>query len=375
MEELRRLGFDGDIVMIGDERHLPYDRPPLSKDVVRGENPDTTLRPLSFFSEQRIDLRLGRAAVNLDVDARTLSLVDGEVISFDELVVATGLRPRRLPGSENLAGVHVLRSLDDSRALGESVGSKNRALVIGAGFIGCEVAANLRTLGMEVALVEPQASPLAAVLGREVGERIGHLHSSRGVDVRAGVGVRELTQRRGRVTGAVLDDDSRLEVDLVVVGIGSVPATDWLEGSGVEIDNGVVCDAVGRTSAPHVWAVGDVAAWGGADERRRLEHWTSAGEQARVVAGALLGSHEAPVKQIPYFWSDQYELKIQALGEVGPMDAVHMIHTEGDKFLAYYERNGRICGVVGAGLPAQVMRMRSPIAAQAAIAEVLASAR
>ncbi|MGV9736642.1 NAD(P)/FAD-dependent oxidoreductase [Rhodococcus aetherivorans] len=371
-EELRHGGFDGELVLIGDEPHLPYDRPPLSKDVVRGGTDDTTLRPREFFDDQRIELRLGVRVQALDAAARTVALSDGQSVGFDELIVATGLRPRRLPGTAGLAGVHVLRSVDDSRALRAAVVPGGRALIVGAGFIGCEVAASLRAGGMDVVLVEPQPTPLASVLGERVGALVARLHTDEGVDVRAGVGVRAL-RGDGRVTGAVLSDGTDLDVDLVVVGIGSVPVTDWLDGSGVRVDNGVVCDGVGRTSAPHVWAVGDVAAWEVSDGRcARLEHWTNAGEQAKVLAGALLGSTVADAARVPYFWSDQYGVKIQALGAVRADDTVHVVRDDGRKFLAYYERDGRLTGVVGAGLAGPVMKMRGKIAEGAPITEILA---
>lgn len=371
-EELRHGGFDGELVLIGDEPHLPYDRPPLSKDVVRGGTDDTTLRPQEFFDDQRIELRLGVRVQALDAAARTVALSDGQSVGFDELIVATGLRPRRLPGTAGLAGVHVLRSVDDSRALRAAVVPGGRALIVGAGFIGCEVAASLRARGMDVVLVEPQPTPLASVLGERVGALVARLHTDEGVDVRAGVGVRAL-RGDGRVTGAVLSDGTDLDVDLVVVGIGSVPVTDWLDGSGVRVDNGVVCDGVGRTSAPHVWAVGDVAAWEVSDGRcARLEHWTNAGEQAKVLAGALLGSTVADAARVPYFWSDQYDVKIQALGAVRADDTVHVVRDDGRKFLAYYERDGRLTGVVGAGLAGPVMKMRGKIAEGAPITEILA---
>ncbi|WFS15307.1 NAD(P)/FAD-dependent oxidoreductase [Rhodococcus aetherivorans] len=371
-EELRHGGFDGELVLIGDEPHLPYDRPPLSKDVVRGGTDDTTLRPREFFDDQRIELRLGVRVQALGAAARTVALSDGQSVGFDELIVATGLRPRRLPGTAGLAGVHVLRSVDDSRALRAAVVPGGRALIVGAGFIGCEVAASLRARGMDVVLVEPQPTPLASVLGERVGALVARLHTDEGVDVRAGVGVRAL-RGDGRVTGAVLSDGTDLDVDLVVVGIGSVPVTDWLDGSGVRVDNGVVCDGVGRTSAPHVWAVGDVAAWEVSDGRcARLEHWTNAGEQAKVLAGALLGSTVADAARVPYFWSDQYDVKIQALGAVRADDTVHVVRDDGRKFLAYYERDGRLTGVVGAGLAGPVMKMRGKIAEGAPITEILA---
>lgn len=371
-EELRRAGFEGDLVLLGDESALPYDRPPLSKEVLRGERDDTTLRPAEFFEENRIDVRLGVAVSAVDPGARTVTSADGTEISYTELIIATGLRPRRIPSLPDLRGVHVLRSFDDARALREEVATARRALVVGAGFIGCEVAASLRARGLDVVLVEPQPTPLASVLGAEVGALVSRLHTDEGVDVRAGVGLVEV-RGTDRVESAVLSDGTEVEVDVVVLGIGSIPVTEWLDGSGLVVDNGVVCDAVGRASAPNVWAVGDVAAWASADgTRRRIEHWTHAGEQAAVVAKALVAGVEGAPGQVPYFWSDQYDIKIQGLGSVSPEDTVHLVRDDGRKFLAYYEREGRLVGVVGGGLPGQVMKTRGKIAEGAPIADLLA---
>lgn len=373
-EELRQSGYDGELIVVGDEAHLPYDRPPLSKDVVRGENDDTTLRPQEFFDEQRIELRLGSAATRLDREARRLILADGSEIEYGELIVATGLTPRRIPGLPDLAGVHVLRSIDESRALRAELGAGKRALVVGAGFIGCELAASMRGLDLDVVLVEPQPAPLASVLGEQVGALVGRLHVEAGVDVRSGVGLASLTGE-GRVSGAVLSDGTELEVDVVAIGIGSVPVTGWLEDSGVELDNGVVCDEAGRTGDPHVWAIGDVASWrhesGG---HKRVEHWSNAGDQAKILAGALTGTGDptAPT-QVPYFWSDQYGLKIQALGTVSATDDVHVIKDDGRKFVVYYSRGGALTAVVGAGSAGAVMKMRAKIAAGAPIGELLES--
>ncbi|QXF83150.1 3-phenylpropionate/trans-cinnamate dioxygenase ferredoxin reductase subunit [Rhodococcus pyridinivorans] len=383
-EELRRAGYEGELVLVGDETHLPYDRPPLSKEVLRGDRDDTTLRPSEFFGENRIELMLGAAARSVDTASRILTLSDGTELGYDELVVATGLRPRRIPGLPDLAGVHVLRSLEDSRALREAIVPGARALVVGAGFIGCEVAASLRAREVEVVLVEPQPTPLASVLGAEVGALVTRLHTAEGVDVRAGVGLSEIrgdgrvtsaVLGDGRVTSAVLGDGSEIDVDLVVLGIGSIPATEWLEGSGVEVENGVVCDGTGRTSTPHVWAVGDVASWQvPAGGRRRIEHWTNAGEQASVLAKTIMGVEAGAAAQVPYFWSDQYDIKIQGLGAVTADDTVHVVRDDGRKFLAYYERDGRFVGAVGGGLPALVMKSRAKIAAGAPIDELLTAA-
>ncbi|MFZ2176741.1 MAG: FAD-dependent oxidoreductase, partial [Rhodococcus sp. (in: high G+C Gram-positive bacteria)] len=351
--------------------HLPYDRPPLSKEVVRGERSDTTLRPQEFFDEQNIELRLGVEAVSVDTGSRILRLADGSELGYDELVIATGLVPRRIPGLPEMTGVHVLRSIDECLALRADLAEAKRALIVGAGFIGCELAASMRAGGLDVVLVEPQPTPLASVLGEKIGGLVARLHVDEGVDLRTGVGLTSLIGT-DQVTGAVLGDGSEVDVDVVAIGVGSVPVTAWLDGSGIELDNGVVCDEVGRTAVPHVWAVGDVAAWqlqvGG---RKRVEHWTNAGEQAKVLTAALMGSEQAPGEQVPYFWSDQYNLKIQALGTVAATDEVHVVQDDGRKFLAYYERDGILTGVVGAGMAGAVMKMRGKIASRTPISEVL----
>ncbi|WP_072805591.1 NAD(P)/FAD-dependent oxidoreductase [Rhodococcoides yunnanense] len=360
-QEVRKLGYDGPVVLVGDETHLPYDRPPLSKDVIRGEREDTTFEPAEYFAEHRIELRLGSAAVSVDPGRRAVTLADGSALEYEDLVVATGLRPRRPSSLPELEGVHVLRSRDDAEALHRDASTASRAVVIGAGFIGCETASGLRHLGVEVTVVEPQATPLASVLGREVGALVGRLHTGEGVEVRTGVGLDTLRGTE-RVTHAVLDDGTQLEADLVVLGIGSTPATEWLAGSGIETGNGIHADVSGRTSDPHVWTVGDVAAWTVGDGRRRVEHWSNVGDQVRVMAPVLLGVEPGPSRpQVPYFWSDQYDLKIQALGAPSPEDTVRIVEDDGRKFLAYYVRDGILTAVVGAGKAGAVMKMRAGI--------------
>jgi NADPH-dependent 2,4-dienoyl-CoA reductase/sulfur reductase-like enzyme len=371
-EQLRRSAFDGSITIVSDEVHLPYDRPPLSKQVLRSELDDVTLKPREFYDDNNITLVLGSAVRALDAGAQTVILADGSALEYDEVVIATGLVPRRIPTFPSLAGIHVLRSFDESMALREEAGAARRAVVVGAGFIGCEVAASLRGLGVDVVMVEPQPEPLASVLGEQIGALVSRLHRAEGVDVRTGVGV-DSVSGQDRVRKVVLSDGSELDVDLVVVGIGSRPATDWLEGSGVAVDNGVVCDRVGRTSAPHVWALGDVASWQDATgHQARVEHWSNVAEQARVLVPSLLG-HELPpnLVVVPYFWSDQYDIKIQCLGEPEADDVVHLVEDDGRKFLAYYERDGVVAGVVGGGMPGAVMKTRGQIAAGAPIGEVL----
>ncbi len=370
-EQLRRSEYSGRITIVSDEVHLPYDRPPLSKEVLRKEVNDVALKPRDWYDEKDITLRLGSAVISLDTAAQTVKLADKTVLGYDELVIATGLVPRRIPAFPDLEGIRVLRSFDESMALREHASGAQRAVVIGAGFIGCEVAASLRSLGVDVVLVEPQPTPLAAVLGEQVGELVARLHRAEGVDVRLGVSVAEV-RGEGHVDTVVLTDGTQLPADLVVVGIGSHPATDWLQGSGIKLDNGVICDGAGRTSAPNVWALGDVASWRDATgHQARVEHWSNVADQARVVVPAMLGQDVPSAVVVPYFWSDQYDVKIQCLGEPEATDIVHLVADDGRKFLAYYERDGVLVGVVGGGMPGKVMKVRAKIAAGAPISEML----
>ncbi|GJF16812.1 pyridine nucleotide-disulfide oxidoreductase [Mycolicibacterium cyprinidarum] len=371
-EQLRRSEYAGAITIVSDENHLPYDRPPLSKDVLRSETDEVTLKPAEYYAENDITVLLGNGVCSLDTATQTVTLADGAELGYDELVIATGMVPRQISSFPDLAGIHVLRSFDHSLALREEADAARRAVVVGAGFIGCEVAASLRSLAVDVVLVEPQPAPLASVLGEQIGELVARLHRAEGVDVRCGVGVSEVSGQ-DRVQKVTLGDGTELDADLVIVGIGSRPATGWLDGSGIEVDNGVVCDAVGRTSAPHVWAIGDVASW--LDETAgqvRVEHWSNVADQARTLVPALIGADAPSTISVPYFWSDQYDVKIQCLGEPEATDTVHLVEDDGRKFLAYYERDGVLVGVVGAGMPGKVMKTRSKIAAGVPVAEVLA---
>jgi 3-phenylpropionate/trans-cinnamate dioxygenase ferredoxin reductase component len=351
--------------------HLPYDRPPLSKEVLRKEVDDVALKPREWYDENDITLRLRSAATSLDTTGQTITLDDGTALAYDQLVIATGLVPRRIPAFPDLDGIRVLRSFDESMALREHASAARHAVVVGAGFIGCEVAASLRSLGVDVVLVEPQPTPLASVLGERIGGLVARLHRDEGVDVRLDVGVAEV-RGQGHVDTVVLTDGTELTADLVVVGIGSRPATEWLEGSGIEVDNGVICDEAGHTSAPNVWALGDVASWRDATgHQARVEHWSNVADQARVVVPAMLGRDVPTNVVVPYFWSDQYDVKIQCLGEPEASDVVHLVEDDGRKFLAYYERDGVLVGVVGGGMPGKVMKVRGKIAAATPIAEVL----
>jgi NADPH-dependent 2,4-dienoyl-CoA reductase/sulfur reductase-like enzyme len=234
------------------------------------------------------------------------------------------------------------------------------------------VAASLRGLGLSVVMVEPQPEPLASVLGERIGALVARLHRAEGVDLRTGTGV-DAVGGQARVDKVVLTDGSEIDTDLVVVGIGSRPATDWLDGSGVAVDNGVVCDRAGKTSIAHVWALGDVASWQTASgHQSRVEHWSNVAEQARVMVPSLIGKElETKPVVVPYFWSDQYDIKIQCLGEPEADDVVHLVKDDGRRFLAYYERDGVVAGVVGGGMPGAVMKTRAKIAEGAPIASVL----
>ena len=371
-EQLRRSEYTGPVTIVSDEVHLPYDRPPLSKEVLRKEVDDTALKPREWYDENNITLRLGSAAARLDTDGQTVTLDDGTAVAYEELVIATGLVPRRIPALPDLEGIRVLRSLDESLALREHASAARHAVIVGAGFIGCEVAASLRSVGVDVVLVEPQPQPLAAVLGEQIGELVARLHRDEGVDVRLGVGVTEV-RGEGHVDTVVLTDGTELPADLVVIGIGSRPATEWLDGSGIDVDNGVLCDEAGRTSVPNVWALGDVASWRDPlGHQARVEHWSNVADQARVVVPAMLGQEVPDITVVPYFWSDQYDVKIQCLGEPQATDIVHLVEDDGRKFLAYYERDGVLVGVVGGGLPGKVMKVRAKIAAGVPISEMLA---
>ncbi|HET9877529.1 MAG TPA: FAD-dependent oxidoreductase, partial [Mycobacterium sp.] len=330
-----------------------------------------TLKPREFYDERQITLRLGAPATGVDTAARTLTIADETTLGYDELVIATGLVPRTIPAFPDLDGIWVLRSLEHSLALRRHAATARHAVVVGGGFIGCEVAASLRGLGLGVVLVEPQPAPLASVLGEQIGALVARLHRDEGVDMRVGVQVAEVRGQR-QVDTVVLTDGTELPADLVVVGIGSRPAIDWLAGSGIKVDNGVICDAAGRTSAPHVWALGDVASWRDpVGHQVRVEHWSNVAEQARVVVPALLGRETPPKVVVPYFWSDQYDVKIQCLGEPHPTDIVHLAEDDGRRFLAYYERDGVVVGVVGGGMSDRVTPARAKIAAGTPISQLL----
>ena len=377
-EQLRQLGYSGSITLVGAEPEPPYDRPPLSKQVLRGERELVLLREPASYDELGVELRLGVTATGVDVGPRTVSLDDGSVLSYDALVVATGARPRELPDGHRLRGVHVLRTAEDCRRLRADVADAQRVVVVGGGFIGCEVAASVRTLGLDVTIVELASAPLVTVLGDRVVSRVVQLHEENGVALRCGVGVAGLAGET-RVTGVRLVDGAELPADVVVVGLGVTPSLEWLDGSGIDVDNGVVCDERGRSSVDGVFAIGDAAAWVDARTgvRRRVEHWTTAVDHAAVVARQIAAGADVDVEPlpVPYFWSDQYRMKIQSLGVPSPAADVEIVDITDRKRVAMYGVDGVLTGVVGFSAPSVVMKTRALLQTTTPLSEAVAHVR
>lgn len=370
---LRRLGYEGGITLVGAEPHLPYDRPPLSKEFLADETQAAPrpLEPEAFYDD--VELRLGVRARALVPSARRVELSDGSAITADHVVVATGSTARWLPGLEAMEGLFTLRTIEDAQGIRAALDQQPRVVVVGGGFIGCEVAASARARGLDVTVVEPLAAPVVRGVGPVIGARLAAVHRGRGVDLRLGTGVASV-EGGGRVREVILSDGSKLPADLVVVGVGAVPETAWLEGSGVTLDGGVVCDAHCRVAGGggHVWAVGDVARWPSRlfGEAMRIEHWTNAVEQAGVAAANLLGDVR-PYDPVPYVWSDQYDVKVQVLGLVAGEDDVEPLNgaVDDERFVAGFFRDGILRGVVGFSWPRAVMSYRTLLAGGAGPAQ------
>ncbi|KOX16283.1 NAD(P)/FAD-dependent oxidoreductase [Nocardiopsis sp. NRRL B-16309] len=368
VEELRTQGFDGRIAVIGEEPHQPYDRPPLSKAYLTGTCPAEGLRLADAADLDGLgaEWHLGVRADSLDPGTRSVRLSDGTEIVADGVVIATGGRARPLPAAEGLAGVHTLRTLDDAAALRADLDESSAGVVvIGAGWIGAEVASTCRTLGLPVTVVEAAPTPLARVLGPTMGAHCAALHTDHGADLRTGVGVASLTSTGfgpwKRVSGVVLDDGTHLPADVVVAGIGMLPNTEWLAGSGLPLDNGVLCDAGCVTAFPSVVAVGDVARYQGPDGPVRHEHWSNASEQpATAVRNLLAGTTIQEYRPSGYFWSDQYGTRLQVAGH--PADADEVAVVDGSpsdrRFVAEYRREGAAVGVLAMNNPKQFGRLR-----------------
>ncbi|MFC7328258.1 NAD(P)/FAD-dependent oxidoreductase [Marinactinospora rubrisoli] len=361
-EALRRKGYRGGLTLLGAEPHPPYDRPPLSKQVLSGawEPERARLRPEAALAALDAEFVLGDPAVHLDAAERAVHTASGRVLRADAIVIATGLRARTLPGQQDLAGVHVLRTLDDALALRSELPAAERVVVVGDGVLGAETAATAREMGRAVTLAGPQPAPLASQFGPLVSERLAALHTERGVDLRLGAAVGGLDGRRGRVTGVRLETGEVLPADVVVVALGAAPATDWLADSGLGVADGVLCDSRCR-AADGVYAAGDVARWrhDGLGTTVRLENRTNATEQAGVVAANILGD-DRPYTPVPYFWTDQFDARIHAHG-VPSADAEAGV-VEGDaadgRFVAVYRRDGRVTAVLGWNMPKQARLRR-----------------
>jgi 3-phenylpropionate/trans-cinnamate dioxygenase ferredoxin reductase component len=377
---LRKGGHAGPIVVIGAEAHHPYDRPPLSKHFLTGRV-DADQLGLEQAVDLDLTLRLGRKAISLDLDGGTVSLDDGSTVHFDGLVIATGAHPRTLPGLNPAlapAGVHVLRTVDDASNIKADLAGARRLVVVGAGFIGLEVASSAIAMDLDVTVLEIAPVPLERAVGPEIGALVAEWHREHGVDLRLGVGVAGVvgTDRVEGVRLAGSTGDQVLAADVVVIGVGVAPTTTWLDGSGLEVVDGVRADSrlrvlAGGRPVPNVVAAGDVVRWDNPStgEPTRLEHWTNAAEQGQAAAQTLLWGDEAEeFAPVPYFWSDQFDRKIQMVGSYEAGDDLEIVDGsfEARRFAAAIGRAGRLVGAIGFSRPAKVMAMSRLIAEGAA---------
>ena len=365
---LRRNGYDGDVTLIGAEAHRPYDRPPLSKHLLSGEwdAGRVQLKTEDEFRDLAVGFRSGVAATGLDLDRSTLSLSDGSDLTFDRLVLATGVQPRILPGSRGVTGVYTMRTIDDAVALQGELLPGRRLIVVGGGFLGTEVAATAVGLGVDVTVVSGAATLLERSLGTAVGEQVARLHRAHGVTLHTGPAsiVTTVDAEGGRVSGVTLVDGSVLHADVVFVAIGAAPHLDWLRGSGIRIGDGIEC-APDLSAAPGVYAAGDVARWDNPvfDQSMRVEHRTNATEQGMHVARRLIDGESTPFAAVPYFWTDQYDHKLQVHGWLRGYDEVRVVEGSFDerRMIALFRRGGRLVGVMGIGAAKAVRQWRQHI--------------
>jgi 3-phenylpropionate/trans-cinnamate dioxygenase ferredoxin reductase subunit len=374
----RGAGFDGDLIVVGDERHPPYTRPPLSKELLAGEQEvDRVHFPCDKFEAQ---WRLGVSAVSLDRERRRVVLSDGDELAYERLILATGSRARSWPGSgAELEGVYVLRNLDDALALRAALDRRPRVAIVGAGFIGCEVAQTARKQGLDVTLIDIAATPMLP-LGPTLGEWCADLHRDNGVDLRLGTGVAALVGN-GHVEAVELSDGERIAADVVVVGLGAVPNTEWLAGSGLTLNPGLECDVtLTAVGDPDILGAGDIVSWPHplADgEALRIEHWTVAAEQGQLAGRNALVPHaeRKPYDAPPYFWSDQYDKKIQSLGLPGRAQRLEVIEATPDQSRVVYagERDGRLVGIVAINAARRLGSYRMALAEPPAFDELRAT--
>jgi NADPH-dependent 2,4-dienoyl-CoA reductase/sulfur reductase-like enzyme len=364
VEAARRAGFAGEITLVSAEEHLPYDRPPLSKEFLIADDlpPPAYLRdPAVLREELQVDIQLGRTATALDPVERTVWLGQ-DPVPYTSLVLATGATPRTLPGSEQIDGVHTLRTIEDARRIRAALDVYPRTVVVGAGFIGSEIASSARQRGASVTVIEAMPAPLRQPAGEEMGLVLAALHERHGTMLRCGVGV-EAIEGTGKVEAVRLGDGTRVEADLVVVGVGVVPNVAWLTGSGLRLGNGVECDETLQTSAPGVYAAGDIASWPNSafGTRMRLEHWTIAAEQGGTAGRHAVDPPGAKAySTVPYFWSDWYGKRIQLVGVASGADEVRAVAGEldGESFLALYRRGNRLIAALGLEQRAQIIKYR-----------------
>ncbi|HEY6311821.1 MAG TPA: FAD-dependent oxidoreductase [Streptosporangiaceae bacterium] len=348
-ETLRAEGFDGPVVLIGEEAERPYERPPLSKDYLMGKAERETIyvHPESWYAEHDVDLRLGAQVTAVDPAAREVRLADGSRVGYAKLLLATGSVPRRLPLEGGDAdGVLYLRRVGDSDQIRAAFQTATRVVVIGAGWIGLETAAAARAAGVDVTILETAKLPLLRVLGREAAQVFADLHREQGVDLRFGVQVAEITAPGGRADGVRLADGSHVPADAVVVGVGITPRVELASGAGLEIGNGVAVDARLRASDPDIYAAGDVANayHPGLGRHIRVEHWANALHQPQVAARAMLGQ-DAVYDNVPYFYTDQYDLGMEYAGHVEPGGYDQVVFrgdVEGREFIAFWLSDGRV---------------------------------
>jgi NADPH-dependent 2,4-dienoyl-CoA reductase/sulfur reductase-like enzyme len=381
VESARRAGFPGRITLVGAEEHLPYDRPPLSKEFLTADDPPSPVPlcdPAVLREQLQVDVRLAVAATALDAAGRTVWL-GHDPIPYTSLVIATGAAPRTLPGTEHLAGVCTLRTVEDARRIRAALRPGTRLVVVGAGFIGSEVASSARQRGASVTIIEALPVPLRQPVGEEMGQVLGTLHARQGTELRCGVAVAGI-EGSGTVQAVRLTDGARIDADLVVVGIGVRPNTAWLAGSGLTLGDGVECDKTLQASCAGVYAAGDVASWPNpvAGGRMRLEHWTTAAEQ-----GSVAGRHAADplgaraYTAVPYFWSDWYGRRIQLAGVVTGADEVTTVvgDLNGESFLVLYRRGGRLIAALGLDQRPQMVRYRQMLSQGTSWSDALEYAR
>ncbi|HSV41398.1 MAG TPA: FAD-dependent oxidoreductase [Nocardioidaceae bacterium] len=371
VESARKQGFEGSITLIGAEPHLPYDRPPLSKAFLERKEGQDSQEFVEFRSDEtfrdelNVELVLGAPATSLDTVTRTV-YVGERAIPYDALVIATGAHARMIPGFEGLSGVHVLRTIDDAVSIRSAIEAGARTVVIGAGFIGSEIASSAKKMGSDVTVVEALPVPLVRAIGEQMGATVAQLHELNGTHLICGVTVTSV-EGDGHVERVHLSDGTVLDADLVIVGAGAVPNVAWLEGSGLVLENGIVCDEYLFTGIDGVYAAGDIAHWPNPQfegSRMRMENWTAAAEQGAVAAHNAVGlSEPKPYKTVPYFWSDWYGSRIQFVGitDADDIDVVeNSIETDG-RVIALYRKGDAFVGALTVNRQTEIMKLRGLI--------------